>query len=380
MPDIEIVDSLFSPVQNPHEDRITAILQKRAQPQSYSPQQINSATEAGMYNALAGRSGGVEEILNAIIREPQREQQNMELESATGLYDLFEQKRASGDKQAQALFDRISMFTGGDPEGTALFVEQLHADPESIDPSNPFQVMTKLAGIAKKTGYVSPDSQLNKLKIRQAQKDLNKSDRPDLPAAYEEYLLSQQDPAFGEYIQNKKLKPMPAAALKLQNESLDVIGTANSMNSRLDKVINRIDQGELAVGPVKNVISSTQNLLGQSTENSRAFASFRSDLEKLRNDSLRLNKGVQTEGDAVRAWNEILSNINDEQLISQRLKEVQEINKRAAELQKLNVDNIRANYGNDPLDYTGYEDPVATEDDSDLIDFMTPEERALFDQ
>jgi hypothetical protein len=169
MPDpynVEIVDNIFQPVNNPHEDRITAILQKRAQPQSYTSQQIGAGTEAAQYMALAGRSNqGVEQILDAIVRKPQQELMNNEYESARGLYDLFEEKRARGDKQAQALFDKISLFTGDDPEGTAMFVEQLHADPEPIDPGNAFQVMTKLAGISKKTGYRPLDTRLKEAQI-----------------------------------------------------------------------------------------------------------------------------------------------------------------------------------------------------------------------
>ena len=71
--------------------------------------------------------------------------------------------------------------------------------------------------------------------------------------------------------------------------------------------------------------------------------------------SLRLNKGVQTEGDAQRAWNEILTNINDPQLVMQRLAEVQAINERAANIRKMNVENIRNNYNQPSLDTTGYE-------------------------
>lgn len=360
MPEIEIVDDLFKPVQNPHEDRITAILQKRAQPlpQMVSQQEFDAY---GIGN-LASRTGP-QAFLDAINNlQNQREdrfyqQQDREYQTARGLYDLFEEKRASGDRQAQALFDKISLFTGGDPEGTALFVQELHNDPERIDPGNAFQVMTKLAGIANKTGYRSLDTRL-----KQAQINATNS------------LASKRSGTTS--------KPMPAAALKLQNEALDIIGTANSMNDRLEEVKGQIEQGKLKVGPVLNAVNRGRNAIGQSTEESRNFASFRSSLEKLRNDSLRLNKGVQTEGDAVRAWNEILSNINDEELISQRLTEVQEINKRAAELQKLNVDQIRANYGNDPLDYSGYENPMGEpqNDDSDILNFMTPEERSLFGQ
>ena len=45
-----------------------------------------------------------------------------------------------------------------------MFLQALHDDPESIDPTNSYQVMTKLAGIKKKTGYESPDLMLQKQK------------------------------------------------------------------------------------------------------------------------------------------------------------------------------------------------------------------------
>ena len=147
------MSDFVQPAQNPHEDRITAILQRRAQPQQYDAGQINTATNAAMYRAAAGQDSGVQQILDTVIGKPAMEAQDREFESSKALYDIFEQKRAAGDAQAKALFDKVALFTGGDPEGTALFVNELHNDPESIDPSNAYQVMTKLAGIAKKTGY-----------------------------------------------------------------------------------------------------------------------------------------------------------------------------------------------------------------------------------
>ena len=91
-------------------------------------------------------------------------------------------------------------------------------------------------------------------------------------------------------------------------------------------------------------------MAGMSSSESRNFATFKSNMERLRNESLRLNTGVQTDGDAQRAWNELFQNITDTNLVKQRLQEIQRINKRGAELQKLKVDGIRANYGYEPLD------------------------------
>lgn len=150
-------------------------------------------------------------------------------------------------------------------------------------------------------------------------------------------------------------RPLPVAALRIQKEELDAIGTASGINADLAGVEKQLASGKIKLGPVENVESKGLNLAGMSTESSRNFATFQSTLEKLRNDSLRLNKGVQTEGDAQRAWNEIMNNVNDKKLVQQRLKEVQRINQRAVDLRRNNINVIRANYGQEPLDTEKFE-------------------------
>ena len=150
-------------------------------------------------------------------------------------------------------------------------------------------------------------------------------------------------------------KPLTSVALKMQQEALDLIGTTKSINADLGAVDKQISDGTLQLGPMKNITGSVQNTLGLSTESSRNLQTFKATLEKLRNDSLRLNKGVQTEGDAQRAWNELVSNINDPKVVQQRLAEIQALNDRAAALQKMNIDVIRSNYGYEPLDTSKYE-------------------------
>lgn len=149
-------------------------------------------------------------------------------------------------------------------------------------------------------------------------------------------------------------KPLPAAALKMQQEGLDAIGTASSINADLDAVSKQITDGKLKFSPGGNLINRGMNAAGMSSEESRNFASFQANMEKLRNDSLRLNKGVQTDGDAQRAWNELFSNINDTDVVKQRLAEIKRLNERAVQLRKLDIDNIRANYGHEPMGTEGY--------------------------
>lgn len=143
---------------------------------------------------------------------------------------------------------------------------------------------------------------------------------------------------------------LPTSALKMQQEEIDAIGTASTINADLGQFENMLDKGELKFGPIQNLESKARNFLGASTPESRNFASFRTNLERLRNESLRLNKGVQTDGDAQRAWSELFDNLNDPEVVRQRLGEIQRINERGAALRQMNVDMIRSNYGLDPLD------------------------------
>jgi hypothetical protein len=159
-------------------------------------------------------------------------------------------------------------------------------------------------------------------------------------------------------------KPMPAAALKMQQDSLDAIGTSKSISADMDSLLAQLNPTvgangatvppALQLGLVGNLASAARNATGFSTPNSKNYNSFRTSIEKLRNDSLRLNKGTQTEGDSQRAWGELLGNMNDQENVKQRLAEIRDINERASRLHQANVDVTRQNYGLEPLDMDAY--------------------------
>jgi hypothetical protein len=168
-------------------------------------------------------------------------------------------------------------------------------------------------------------------------------------------VLVPADQAVGKQPYNAKSgSGLPPAALKMQNETLEEMGLAGSITSDLAALDQQLATGKLNVGPVRNVVNSARNYAGFSNEESQNYNSFRTTLEKLRNDSLRLNKGVQTEGDAQRAWNELMGNINDPAVVRKRLGEIQSINERAAGLKRLQLDTLRANFGADPLDVSQF--------------------------
>lgn len=143
---------------------------------------------------------------------------------------------------------------------------------------------------------------------------------------------------------------LSATVIKLQDDLLRDLGAASSVNTLIDKFSAQLDAGELNLGPVSNLGAQARNFVGASDAGTRNFASFKAALEKMRNDSLRLNKGVQTEGDAQRAWNELLDNINDEGVVVQRLAEIKALNEQAIALRSDLVNQAREDSGFEPMD------------------------------
>lgn len=150
--------------------------------------------------------------------------------------------------------------------------------------------------------------------------------------------------------QGSNSRKLSSTLQKVEDEELEVIGTTKTMNETLDGIDKQIEDGSLVLGPWQNVVSWGRNATGQSDQNSANYASFMTTLEKLRNDSLRLNKGTQTEGDAQRAWSELITNTRDPQIVRQRLKEIATLNMKAANLKGVVLNSRRASQNVDALD------------------------------
>lgn len=138
------------------------------------------------------------------------------------------------------------------------------------------------------------------------------------------------DPNYLRAKQDATPKPLSPGFQKAEDEILTDLQSLNTINGQLKRFGTMINEGKLNLGLYNNAKSQFQNYIGKSDENSVNYADFKATLEKLRNDSLRLNKGVQTEGDAQRAWNELFANINDPKVVVNRLEKIQEWNGKAA--------------------------------------------------
>lgn len=152
-------------------------------------------------------------------------------------------------------------------------------------------------------------------------------------------------------------KPLPTPALKMQQDELESIGTVAGTNADLNTIKSQIEKGTLQLGPFRNFLSGARNTLKMSDEASREYETLKATLERARNASLQLNKGVQTDGDAQRAWNELITNLNDPDVVKKRLTEIVGFNDRAVKLRKAKVNNLRRNYGAEPMDFSEFDSP-----------------------
>jgi len=64
-----------------------------------------------------------------------------------------------------------------------------------------------------------------------------------------------------------------------------------------------------------------------------------------------LNKGVQTEGDSQRAWNELIANINDPKVVQQRILEIQRLNQMASDFKRNMIVQRREDNKLNPIDF-----------------------------
>lgn len=267
-------------------DRITEILKRQSTPIASSPIQPQaSQLPANILNAIASASydygkGGGDFMGN--VDKYQTGMQNRELNQQKGILEAYDMKLKMGDAQAKALDQKLQLFTGDDPEGKALFLQALHDDPEQIDPSNSYQVMTKLAGIKKKLGYESPDLAMAKQKeqldidLKRAQIGAtnalaNKRNEPSSGGG--------KAPAGYRFRDDGSLEPIPGGpAEKIPAELSARLGLANKFLKEAPTLRSQISKGS-ATGGVDYAIGAFG--LGESGKIQRRVADGADALQRM---------------------------------------------------------------------------------------------------
>ena len=145
----------------------------------------------------------------------------------------------------------------------------------------------------------------------------------------------------------KANKPLPSYLAKEEEADFSAASAATNIATDAYGYINRIKTGEIKFG-LKDLASiRARQLAGSGAPDVVAREDYDKFVTNLVNESLRLNKGTQTEGDAVREAKALKSSESKEAAAS-AMKKLIEINTRRAEDAASSVQKRRANAGFPP--------------------------------
>jgi hypothetical protein len=111
---------------------------------------------------------------------------------------------------------------------------------------------------------------------------------------------------------DKATKPLPSYLAKGEEEDYGTATAASNLASDANNFIGRIKTGEIKFGLKDKASIRARQVFGSSDPDVIAREDYDKFLKVLTNESLRLNKGTQTEGDAVRAAKELESSESPE--------------------------------------------------------------------
>jgi alkylhydroperoxidase/carboxymuconolactone decarboxylase family protein YurZ len=140
----------------------------------------------------------------------------------------------------------------------------------------------------------------------------------------------------------KATKPLPSYLAKGEDDDYATAKAATNLASDANNFIGRITSGEIKFGLKDKASIRARQVFGSSDPDVIAREDYDKFLKILTNESLRLNKGTQTEGDAVRAAKELDSSESPEAAAA-AMRRLVEINVRRVQNASDDVSRRRTN-------------------------------------
>jgi hypothetical protein len=158
---------------------------------------------------------------------------------------------------------------------------------------------------------------------------------------FQQDMKRQQEAAKAEAKANK---PLPSYLAKEEEADFSAANAATNIATDAYGYINRIKTGDIKFGIKDKASIRARQLFGSGDPDVVAREEYDKFVTNLVNESLRLNKGTQTEGDAAREAKALQSSESKEAAAS-AMKRLVEINTRRAENAATSVEKRRANAG-----------------------------------
>jgi hypothetical protein len=139
-------------------------------------------------------------------------------------------------------------------------------------------------------------------------------------------------------------KVLPGGAFKLESEDISTGYETVQLANEIDNQIKSLITNKVDFSPAKNVRLATLSAIGSKEPEVLAYNDFIRFKTKLVNDSLRLNKGTQTEGDAIRSANELSKARSTQDAVS-ALQKMNDVNTRAVQTRNQIINSRRKSGG-----------------------------------
>jgi hypothetical protein len=153
--------------------------------------------------------------------------------------------------------------------------------------------------------------------------------RADAARERTELLAQFKQEAEDRKAEERKNKPLPSYLAKEEEGDYTTARAASDLATDAYGYINRIKAGEIPFGFKERASIRARQLVGSNAPDVIARENYDKFITNLVNESLRLNKGTQTEGDAVRAAKELESSESPEAAAA-AMRRLVEINTRRA--------------------------------------------------
>jgi hypothetical protein len=172
-------------------------------------------------------------------------------------------------------------------------------------------------------------------------------------------VLAQQNAAFNQEMrraevgrkeEERKNKPLPSYLAKDEDADYNSAKDATNLAVDANNFIGRIKSGEIKFGLKEKASIRVRQFAGSSDPDVIAREGYDKFIKTLASESLRLNKGTQTEGDATRAIDELKSS-ESPQAAAAAMKRLVEINLRRVQDASNEIERRRknANFPSAPL-------------------------------
>lgn len=175
-------------------------------------------------------------------------------------------------------------------------------------------------GEAYKTGFTGAqdvyntglNQQLKKIALGQTDSPFAKINTGDIDwnkttSADVENFKKTQNPSYLKFKQETPFKETPAWLGKIEEASFDKILSTQNLIEDTSMYIDKFARDEIPTGLYETATAKGAGVLGMESDATVALKDFERFKRQLVNETLRLNKGVQTEGDAQRALEEFQS-------------------------------------------------------------------------